>query len=215
MRADQRRLAAAAARRLPTLMTGRASRRRQSGAAEPAAARGPPTALKAAGECQHGPAGSAWAPVTRGRAHGGGRGSRRDHGRASAPWRRGCFHERPRRGAELARRTGSPTSATSIARARRRRHLHGRAAGEELSAISAKFDMCGPKTMGLPKMAGSRMLWPPIDEAAADEHDGRDLVDPRQLANRVEHDDVGARTRRPRPARIAADARNPSPRASA
>ena len=29
------------------------------------------------------------------------------------------------------------------------------------SAISAKFCMCGPKTIGLPNTAGSRMLWPP------------------------------------------------------
>ena len=29
------------------------------------------------------------------------------------------------------------------------------------SAISAKFSMCGPKTIGLPCTAGSRMLCPP------------------------------------------------------
>ena len=32
-----------------------------------------------------------------------------------------------------------------------------------------------------------------IDQAAADEHGGRHLVELRQLADRVEHDDVGAR----------------------
>src|SRR5688572_1027947 len=61
-----------------------------------------------------------------------------------------------------ARRTGSPMrpriadssslfdrtcSAASLAR--------------NASAISAKFSMCGPNTIGLPKTAGSRMLWPP------------------------------------------------------
>src|SRR5215510_8946947 len=30
-----------------------------------------------------------------------------------------------------------------------------------VSAISRKFRMYGPKTIGLPKIAGSRMLWPP------------------------------------------------------
>ena len=61
-----------------------------------------------------------------------------------------------------------------------------------VSAISAKFCMCGPNTIGLPNTAGSRMLCPPMShEAAADEHDGRHLVDLRQFADRVEHDDVG------------------------
>ena len=54
--------------------------------------------------------------------------------------------------------------------------------------------MCGPNITGRPYTAGSRMLCPPGGhEAAAHEHHRAHLVHGGQLANRVEHDDVGAR----------------------
>ena len=54
--------------------------------------------------------------------------------------------------------------------------------------------MYGPKTIGLAVDGGLEdVVAAGVDEAAADERDGRDLVELRQLANRVEHDDVGAR----------------------
>ena len=61
------------------------------------------------------------------------------------------------------------------------------------SAISLKFCMCGPKTIGFPKIGRLEdVVASMVDEAAADEDRRRDLVELRQLANRVEHDDVGA-----------------------
>ena len=44
-----------------------------------------------------------------------------------------------------------------------RPHLYCAALREELARdSSAKFDMCGPKTIGRPNTAGSRMLCPPV-----------------------------------------------------
>ena len=53
-----------------------------------------------------------------------------------------------------------------------------------------------------------------IDEAAADEHRGRDLIELRQLADRVEHDDVGARLGVDRQLGPARDVTKPASRAS-
>ena len=95
-----------------------------------------------------------------------------------------------------ARSTGSREQATStVASSAADVHLDGAAVARgTCAAISAKFCMCGPNTIGLPCTAGSRMLCPPcVDQAAADEHDRRDLKQLRQLADRVEDHDVGPR----------------------
>ena len=72
--------------------------------------------------------------------------------------------QRPRRRAEAAR--GAPDRSTRLtqrlARARARTGPAPRRRWRRnVSAISLKFCMCGPNTIGLPKIAGSRMLWPP------------------------------------------------------
>ena len=94
-----------------------------------------------------------------------------------------------------ARRTGSRTSASSASSSSRsdctwiaaplaqkrlgdlREVLHVRAEDDRLAEHRRLEDVVAAV----------------IDEAAADEHDGRHLIELRQLADRVEHDDVGAR----------------------
>ena len=62
-----------------------------------------------------------------------------------------------------ARRTGSVISASSASSSSRSDCTWTAAPlVRNASAISSKFCMCGPKTIGLPKSAGSRMLWPPV-----------------------------------------------------
>ena len=61
-----------------------------------------------------------------------------------------------------ARRTGSVTSASSVVLSSRSVWTWTAASlARNAAAISLKFCMCGPNTIGLPKTAGSRMLWPP------------------------------------------------------
>ncbi len=75
------------------------------------------------------------------------------------------------------------------------RHLDGGlAAATNVSAISAKFCMCGPNTIGLPCTAGSRMLCPPWStRLPPTKTTVATWKSVRQLADRVEDDDVGAR----------------------
>ena len=84
--------------------------------------------------------------------------------RACAAWRRGWPRRAraPRRRAARARPDRRSAARSSPAAPPASAHLHGRlvAAGTS-SAISAKFSMCGPNTIGLPCTAGSRMLCPP------------------------------------------------------
>ena len=54
-----------------------------------------------------------------------------------------------------------------------------------ISANTAKFVIDSPKTTGRPYTAGG-------DEAAADKGHGRQLIDLRELADGVEHHDIGA-----------------------
>ena len=74
--------------------------------------------------------------------------------------------------------------------------------------------MCGPND---DRLAEDRRLEDVvaavIDEAAADEHGRRELIELRQLADRVEHDDVGARLGVDRQLRSPRRSRNPASRA--
>ena len=120
-----------------------------------------------------------------------------DHGQRLALRAAVGFDERPRRRAEprAPHRIGQQRRA---ARARARAPIapgSPRSLLEERARRSPRSSACaGRRRSALPNTAGSRMLWPPVvDEAAADEHRRGDLIELRQLADRVEHDDVGAR----------------------
>ena len=94
-----------------------------------------------------------------------------------------------------ARRTGSVTSASSaLFELAIGRHLHGRAVAQERVGDLLEVLHVRPEH---DRLAEHRRLEDVvaavIDEAAADEHRRRDLIELRQLADRIEHHHVGAR----------------------
>ena len=201
-------------RRLPTLMTGRAQPARRSRAARRTTAaatcdgRSRPYDARLSAPAITAPAGRADHAARPAAAA-------RRRRPASCPSRRGW-----RRPARAPPRRGAP--AGSVGRAVRAgrlelplvAHLHGRAVAEErlgdlaeVLHVRAEHD----------RLAEDRRLEDVVPagrhEAAADEHDRGHLVDLRQFAERVEHDDVGARVAVDRQLDRRAS-RNPSSRAS-
>ena len=184
-------------RRLPTLMTGRVqpapARRGSRGVPRGAATRptAPYSELEAFSESMHQAEGTDDAAVRRGRA---GSSSAITASVLSLAPRLASTSARaaaPRR----ARRTGSVTSASSASSSSR----------SDCTCTAASFarNVVGDLLEVLhvrpehDRLAEDRRLEDVvaavIDQAAADEHRGRQLIELRQLADRVEHDDVGAR----------------------
>ena len=93
----------------------------------------------------------------------------------------------------LARRTPSPTRSTRHSpSSRRRRHLHGGAAAQELGRDLGEVVHVRPEHDGLAEHRRLEdVVAAGVDQAAADEDHAGDLVEPRQLADGVEDDDVG------------------------
>ena len=95
----------------------------------------------------------------------------------------------------LARRTGSPSSSSSVAlELATGAHLDGGAVVEERPRDLGEVLHVRTKHDWLPEHRRFQdIVASGVDEAAADEHHGRDLEQLRELADRVEDDDVVAR----------------------
>ena len=122
--------------------------------------------------------------------------------RAAAAARAAAPEEAEKRAAAAADRAGAGrASRRGAARAPRPRSAAsaaGKTAPPAASTVSRMFSTDGPTTTGAPARSGSRTLCPPFGanvpprSAASAER-----VRPRQLADRVEEEDVGAGLRRP------------------
>ena len=124
---------------------------------------------------------------------------------------------------QRARRRAEPGAAHRIGDQRQQRlvelalglHLDGRAVAQERVGDLLEVLHVRPEH---DRLAEDRRLEDVvaavIDQAAADEHRGRQLIELRQLADRVEHDDVGARLGVDRQIASAAIVTKPASRAS-